>query len=391
MSETKKSSICAATALFVAVCIFLGTLFAATVRADEEEHYFPTLYCNDEVWYKSDIYPLDRYFQLYYMPVSILGRFDGITVSENERFGTLLISYSGARQTNFISFNLNTDLAVTDKLNEFYAMIYTKDDEYYVPVDVVCSALGLTTEFYRHEITGEVALRVCNGNQKKTFEELIQLYSYSESSDTTIEDDPYVTTDPSVTDPPAPIDAKTLYITFDDVGPAILDGVLAELKSHGKRATFFVTQSTLQESPVSVIKMIAAGHSVGLLFDVDGYAADPVSSFQSQNDMLVRMIKHGSRFVRLCGNTELEAAKQRVRDAEYTVWDWNIDLKAETNGDIMTNLAALEKSIEENEVLVMRFVGNDHCLGMLGQVLDYIDQNINCSARTINDATQAID
>ena len=65
---TKKNNILTLTALFTAICIFLGAVFAMGVRADDEEYYYPSIYCNDSVWYMEDIFPLDRYYQTYYVP-----------------------------------------------------------------------------------------------------------------------------------------------------------------------------------------------------------------------------------------------------------------------------------------------------------------------------------
>lgn len=382
---TEKNGVCTLTALFCAVCILFGAVFAANVRADEDALFFPTLYCNDEVWYKADIYPLDRYFLTYYVPAAIFGRFDGVSITYNERFGTLLISRSGGH-AGFVSFNLVTDLAFTNEKGEFEAMIYTKDDERYVPLEVVCEALGFSFEYYRSERLGISAARICDGNEKKSFSELIELFATDEHMETTTALPPETSTPPAV-DPPVPADAKTLYLTFDSLDMSEIDRILATLKEHKAKATFFFGSDEQNEHPDALIKIAAAGHSIGLAFDVSGFEADVDSAFAAQNETLMRYIKHESRFVRIYGRDDTNDMQKRAADLEYAVWGWDAAIPG-GYADNWTSVAhELADAAKQNDVLTVRFYQRN-VYRMLDGVLSILEQEGNYTTKTINDATR---
>ena len=384
MTYQKDKSYRAVCALAIAACMLLGVVFAERIAADEG--VFPTLYCNDEVWYKEDILPLERYYQSYYMPVSVLESFEGVSITENERFGTLLITRTDD-STLFISFNTNKNSAMTDTLGEFYVLTFTREGERYIPVETVCSSLGLTAEFYTSSSSEKTALRICDGKQKKSFDELIAMYAFEGGSDSGGDD----TTLPPVIDPPVPLDAKTVYLTFDNINSNMLDPLLAELAEHNKKATFFVNVNK-DVDLAALVKLASAGHSIGLTFNTDGYEASPVASFSEQNKTLIRALKYSVRFARIYGDESSAAyieALDKAEAGEYIIWGWDFDLFADDARDIVVNLASLDAGIKDDQIMTLRFYGNDLCLDMLAQTLDYLDDKVSCTAKTINDATKS--
>ncbi len=372
----EKNKVISFTAISLAVCVLLGAVFVMGVQADDEEFYFPSLYCNDEVWYKEDLFPLDLYYQTYYVPASLFSYFDGVTVTPNERFGTLLISYT-TENTRFISFNTNTDLALSDGMEEFYAMTYTKDGERYVPAELVCRTLGFTFEYTVSNSFSVTAMRICDGEENKDFSELVALYARGDGDDTT--SDPETTKEPII-DPPTPVDTKIAYITFDSFSGASVDELLSVLRNHNAKATFFMCNDELRDHEDDVIKMIAAGHSVGLAFDTSGYEADCINAFWTQNEILVRLIKHESRFVRIYGeNTDAEIKK--AENSEYVVWGWDVSFE-----DTDVAFSELERVAAENERLTLRFRADKNAPELLDAALSHME-NMRFGTRTVNDAT----
>ena len=88
----------------VLVVLFVS-LFTVATRADNDA---PTLYCNDEVWYKTGVYPLLNYNSVY-VPISIFEQFPGITIAMYEKTNTALIHRS---ENQYISFDFNRDAAM---------------------------------------------------------------------------------------------------------------------------------------------------------------------------------------------------------------------------------------------------------------------------------------
>lgn len=57
---------------------------------------------------------------------------------------------------------------------------------------------------------------------------------------------------------------KTVYLTFDDGPiPVVTEWVLAELKKHGFKATFFSIGDNISKHPEIFKKIISEGHSIG--------------------------------------------------------------------------------------------------------------------------------
>ena len=374
---TKRNNASALTAFFCAICIFLGAVFATGVRADDEEYYYPSLYCNDEVWYKEDIFPLDLYYQTYYVPASIFSYFDGVTLTSNERFDTLLIS-SGKK---YISFNINTDLAITSESDEIYAMTYTRDGERYVPAELVCEALGFSYEYKTANRIPLTAMRICDGNQKKDFDELVSTFARGDAPDTSEGTSPDTTAPPTVDVP----DAKKLYFTFDSFSGKVTDDLIEILGAYGVKATFFMTTDEMQSGAESIVKLASAGHSVGLAFDTSGFEADCLLSFENQNDILMRLIKHESRFARICGETSVEDQMKKAEKAEYTVWGWDIEFKA---GEVERSILEIETLASEKDALTLRFRADETAPAVLEAVLKYL-KNTEYITKTLNDATNA--
>lgn len=379
-SGNKNRIVYSAAALFAAVCILFGAIFSARVRADEDVEFLPTLFCNDEAWYKAEMYPLDRYFSTYYVPSSFFGRFEGVSITYNERFGTLLISYAKA-QTKFISFNLNTDLALTNDSEEFYAMIYTKESERYVPLEAVCDALGFSYEYYKSVKFASTVARICDGSEKKSFAELLAPYDSGDTPDVTLPPD-----SPTV-NPPAPSDAKTVFLTFDSLDWKELDTILQILAAHDAKATFFLSSDEQKSNPEALIKIAAAGHSIGLAFDVSKTDTGVKSSFCSQNETLMRYIKHESRSVRIYGSSDTSDAKKEAEDLEYVAWGWDVEVPGGYADNWVSVYHEIIAAAKENDLLIVRFYQRN-VYRMLDDALSILEQAGDHTLRTINDATQ---
>ena len=92
-------------AFLLAGAVLFCTFFSLITRADDS---LPTLYCNDEVWYKATIVPL-RIYHSVYVPISVFEQLEGVTVTLYERNNTAMISRS---DTLYISFDFTNIIRI---------------------------------------------------------------------------------------------------------------------------------------------------------------------------------------------------------------------------------------------------------------------------------------
>ena len=324
-------------AFLLAGAVLFCTFFSLITRADDS---LPTLYCNDEVWYKATIVPL-RIYHSVYVPISVFEQLEGVTVTLYERNNTAMISRS---DTLYISFDFTRNSASVRENERFYLMTYTEGEERYVPLVTTCEYLDLQWETHTSVLDGSISARICDGRQNKTFEELLRRYNPAALDGKT---EP-----PETTAPDQPIDpvGSTLFLTVDGLGdggriPALLD----LLEEFDVKAAFFITSTELVEKENLVLSILAGGHTLGLLVSEEGAAAELAEA----NQRLMERFKLTSRLYRLQNDDHADDIHSALRELGYAVWGYHLDLGM-TEDSVRQTLTDFRRAIKIEGDLILR-------------------------------------
>lgn len=157
---------CTCLVLFIIVCILAVVPSAANGWQD------PTLYHNDDVWYKDNGAPLIEKNGKYYIPVDILTMFDTITV-ETHAQDNLLLYADTADGVVYASILYGDRIAAVSGEIIEDVEIFRQNGYYYLNAEWICGILGLTTE-YGENASGETILRLSNGESHRTLSQLTE-------------------------------------------------------------------------------------------------------------------------------------------------------------------------------------------------------------------------
>lgn len=391
--------------LSIMLCLVLAISVVIFTRTEIHAATGCLMYFNDRAWPRSGSQPLEKIYSTLYVPITLFAQLSDVSVLKNEGMRTFIIKHGDYS----LSFNYESDFAYTQDLKQMYWRTAYYHGEYYVPVRSVCSYLHISMEEITSSVTGETAIRLTDGSQKKTFKELLrEKYPAFFPEETTITSDPPETT-PSVTDPPVTIDPvtgttvpirqlgeRTIYITIEDSPGKYTADILEVLEDYDCTATFFVVGDNALKSPALLSQIAAKGHTIGLhtmyhntaaLTDSDAILAD----IAEENLLLSRLIKQKSRIWRAPEGSDKLSALQNgaalsLRHEGYIIWDYNVSVPTNAR----TAKAAADIAIEgiwDNETVILRFPEDDSTAAVLRLVLDFIDEHSDvCDMRTISPA-----
>ena len=325
----------AVVAVVLMAAIFFCVLFTLAARADETA---PTLYVNDEVWYKTGIFPL-RVYHSVHVPISIFEQIRGVSVTFYDN-NTVMISRSNGQ---FISFDCSRDMGMTQDNERFYVKTYLENNERYVPLITTCKALGLEQETYRSKVDDSISVRICDGTQTKTFEELLQRYNPGALAAVT------TTATTETTTYLDPVN-NAAFLSIDGLGDGSrIASMLNLFEEYGVTAAFYITPEELETYPDTVLSIIAAGHTIGFLVELDGV----LDTLAAANQSLMHRFKQTTRLIRIKGEQPDVLQSAELAAAGYERWGWHIDLGT-TETEVRNALIAFRGILAEEGHIVLR-------------------------------------
>ncbi|MBE6657093.1 MAG: hypothetical protein E7604_01475 [Ruminococcaceae bacterium] len=409
MSRCKQWISFAALWLAAAVLV-IGSAIMPRVLAVKPE--VPTLFYNDTVWVMDDYYPALGYtigaMKDFWIPLSFYEDIEGMRVRRGTAKNNTVFIIQDTVTEKYLSFNLNdSTYAQTERstLILLHTMLYSR--ERYLPMRDMCAYFGWTFEISADFNT----VRICDGGQKKTFEELLSVYMpppvTETEPETTVQTIPVteppvtgpVVTEPPVTEPPVtepPVTeppvrepdiyrASSVYLTFEDIEDTHTPVLLDTLRTFGAHAVFFVTGEQLTQYTDTVLRILAEGHTLGLHgMTADEYAlrdtADLLAALEEENELLYALVRRKTRLVRLpegshSGRLYLsEQQKETLAQHGYVLWDWNIsamDHDLSYHADAV--LAKIDAALLTSYYPVIRM----HCTDTAAQVLPVLLQRLS--------------
>lgn len=360
-------------AAVLAISIGLGFLFSVHVSAAS----VPSLFHNDERWYRDTSAGLEVIGGLYYVPVDVFGMFRHLELTMDSRRGEFMV-YN--RNTGaYISVLYSEKIATINGEEEAYLNLYKlHGGYYYVPAEYFCTVLSLGYEVRRGSGSAAGAsFRILDGNEVKTFDELLAPYDASTTDQTD-------TKPPVITDTGTPgTDEMTRsnYITFRDLEPTSLEKILNALTEAEVKATFFVTEEELRDIPEAVVALCAGGHAIALRCDTVESADDFLEQMERANDILYGLTKKRTRIAHFpegkVRNSLTDEAWSRIADAGYILWDWTYDVPDSKGYSVRYVKSACRQEVTKNEVNVFRFGCNDTAALALPDLLSFLTSNSN--------------
>ena len=360
-------------AAVLAISIGLGVLFSVHVSAAST----PSLFHNDERWYRDNSAGLEVIGGLYYVPVDIFGMFRHIELTMDSRRGEFMV-YN--RNTGaYISVIYSEKIATINGEEEAYLNLYKlHGGYYYVPAEYFCTVLSLGYEVRRGSGSAAgVTFRILDGNEAKNFDELLEPYdsSSSGSSDTA----PPIVTDPPVSD--TDVTVRSNYITFNTIQSEPLLQILTTLEKMSVKATFFITEEELRDMPEAVVAVCAAGHTVALRCDSAESAEDFLAQMDRANDILYGITKLRTRIAHFpSGKVRDELTDgdwERIAAAGYVLWDWTYDVPDSQGYSVRYVKSACRQAVAKNEINVLRFGCNETAAQVLPDLVSYLMSNSN--------------
>lgn len=400
--------------LSVFLCITLAFAIICYTRVEIHGAAQPLLYYNDRQWKKATLLPAEKRAGIYYVPILLFHSLPDVGLDIDIAMHTFIISHGD----RYLSFNINNDFAVNQDKKNTYLPPAEYHGEYYVHAQSVCKYLGLSYEEITSPITGETAIRICDGNQTTTFRELLDkkhpgfLETEPITSETTAPPVTDTTVPPDTSGPdtdtgtdttiPAPVlTDRVIYLTVEDSPGEYTEEILDVLEEFGVPATFFVIGDQLLSHADTLSRIAADGHAIALhtmshdakqLTDAAAILAD----IETQNTLLARLTKQISHIWRAPeGSAKLKSltdeAAKTLYDNGYLIWDADITAPASAR----TAKSAAQTVIDgiwENETVTIRFTENKLAAETLRIVLAFIAENREvCDMRVISPAFDAAD
>lgn len=362
------------------------------------------LYHNDRVWSRSTHPAQVNDKGVYYAPLTFFVQLNEVKARINETLQTFIITHGDL----YLSFDIATNNAANQDQIRIPLRTYEYEGERYVPLDAVCYYLELGLEIKTSPYTGDVAIRVTDGNEQFTFPALLRrrhpgflddLESSTADADTTrpvtTAPKPVTTRDTeantTVTTAPPKLTDRIIYITVEDSPGEYTEDILEVLREYNCKATFFVIGSQLPDNISTLMKIVSEGHTLGLhtmnhsgaeLTSVDDILAD----IEAENELLAKITKQKSRlwsapngaYTLRALNSE---ARRVIGERGYIVWDSNVNVLGNARSAQTAANDAI-RGIWANPVCSLRFVEGEHTAETLRAVLDFINKNADvCDVR----------
>lgn len=334
------------------LCVLLVTIYA--------EEGGSTMFCNDEAWFDEYRLGYEKIFSQYYIPASMLKKFNGVDIKENTRLSTLLIS----RENRYISFDIDASYAYTESEGNFFLQTYLlKGGERYIPAKIVCDSIGLEFET---SPDGSV-IRIKDESALLTLAQLIEQYSTNK---------PETSSGNGNDNPSTPQGTRDVYLIFDMAPYDNTSKILKLLEQYEVSATFFIENEKALENPKAVTSILAYGHKicVGVSMDSDEDAEQIIEKLNSTNNRIFSLAKIKSRIFRMAGagETNLTPFTQLgwvYCPADIDAMDNNRNYSANQS---VTRILSLLLD-EENPAI--SFSGGQNTYGILEKLLEYFAAN----------------
>lgn len=336
----KKKAFCLLASSLLAVLLALGS-FAGV----------PTLFHNDEAWYRDGAAPLIERDGVYYVPAELFELFSSVRVTEYADGSNLLIC--NTETGGYISVLLEKGRAAVNGeiIEEICA--FRRDSVIYVDAVQVADIVGIKAETITHE-DGGISMRFTDGNELLTTENLMNSYFPTESETDEFAD---LTENEK-------LDRKRIFILCREPAENSEYSALELLRGYDMGYTLFLSEETSTEFLLYAL----AGGEYGIITDTSGTGEETVLRLDTMNERFGKITHYKTHFTMTTGSYEDD---EKLTSSAYcpVVPDFTVD--SSTDADIM--FADMLQYIGENNYCFLLLEDCPQTARML-ELLDKIDR-----------------
>lgn len=168
------------TALILAAAVVCAVLAVGSFASSEKN--VPTLFHNDEAWYKDEMTPALFIGGRFYVPIDFFAMFDYITFTEARDGENLLLTNSETGE--YISVLHSDEVACANGKIMEEIRVFRENGYYYLDVELVAEQLGLYVEYSHEAEEANRSVRVYDNTRIMGFEELLTAYDREEGEET---------------------------------------------------------------------------------------------------------------------------------------------------------------------------------------------------------------
>lgn len=287
-----------------------GTAVCMGAEADDD---LPSLFHNDEAWYKDGAAPLVLRDNVYYVPAELFEMFEKISVEASDDNNLLIWN---TQNESYVSILFEERRAAVNGSIFEDINIFRDNGVTYVDAEQVAATVGITTELIPQE-DGGVSMRLSDEDKSLTTEELIRPYLPEESVDefAGLGEEEY-------------LDLKRIFVICREPSPDAEVSALATLQEYDMGYTLFLDGDTTADSLLAAL----AGGEYGI-FVPDGTAAeDVVASLNGINASFCRFTQYQTHFTMTTGSY---ATDDLLRQAGYCPVSPDFIVTSEADPEVM--------------------------------------------------------
>lgn len=281
--------------------LLLLSLFM-TGSANNTEEY--VLYKNDTKFSLSE-YPAVKIDSEIFVPSSFFIGFNKILYEYSPQHQSFY--FMNTQSGNYFAYSLDTDIIIVNGTYEEKKFPII-NSTIYMPLQYCSELLSLKIE--RKKDGKAEDIRVTDGSQRLSFDELIKLFN--PSSAPTPPQDPIVPIEPDNPNVPTK-KSQNIYLMLKVTDPELITEAINTLRAFGERATFFFDTDALAQLPEEAVHVLVEGNGIGIC------AKDSsAESLKQAKNTLALITNHCSRICLLDNNAT-------VPEGGYAGWRADID------------------------------------------------------------------
>lgn len=280
-----------------AAAILLSLSVTLTAAAGTEEN-IPSLFHNDEAWYKDGAAPLICREDVYYVPAELFDLFAGITVTSPTDNNLLICSNDKERYASilFAECRAAVNGEIVENIN-----VFRDGNVTYVDAVQIAGTVGITAETIVHE-NGSVSMRFTDGTELLTTEALLDSYRPAEP-----EPDEFAGLDEE-----EPLDLKRIFVLCKEPDETVDERyhALRLLQSYDMNYTLFLSGDTSAESLLHAL----AGGEYGILTDEAESGEEAAAQLDAINERFGKITCYRTHFTMTTGSSSMD---DKLLEAAY--------------------------------------------------------------------------
>lgn len=263
------------------LCMLLSlALICALICIPARAQERASLFIGDDEWNNDSLMPFIETEEKKLVPAAVFGELEGITVTQSDSLGSLLI----ANAEKYVSYNLNFGTCIDETGAEHKTDIYSYGGALYLDPEPVCEKFSLKFETaFAHD--GYLAARITDGSEELSFEELLAYYA--NSGQTAL---PYLYNPTGKT-----VAGLFMYPFMLLPAAANIEAILPLLASHS--VTFAVLPENITSYADTVAKIYASGHTIAYYMNRESIDAPEEfrAKMEAANEFLFAFVGKTSR------------------------------------------------------------------------------------------------